>query len=292
MPQCYPCVLRRALCSAERVSDDEWLQQKVVDESMRFLRETEQRSVPAEMVGDLLRSVQEVLGSADPWREQRERWLSEMQEAESGMRSLVEGDQDPLGRALLVSARCNVFANEILQSKSIREDLRRLGIRQGDPCDQEFVHDDRERFETALSEAENLLFLHDTAPELPSDKVLIEQLHRQKPGISVCSVVNYQPLLLKACEPDARKVALEGEIGSKEVLYNRGGGLGLVPDDCSGTLREAIDGADVIVAKGASHYQTLSGRGLPVFSLLRAKCPVTAASQSCRIGDLLFIRID
>ena len=68
-------------------------------------------SAPAEMVGELLAGVHEVLGSADPWRDHRERWLSEMQEAESGMRSLVERDEDPLGRALLISGRCNVFAN-------------------------------------------------------------------------------------------------------------------------------------------------------------------------------------
>ncbi len=250
------------------------------------------RSVPAEMVGDLLAGVNEVLGSGDPWREHRERWLSEMLEAESGMRLLVEQDPDPFGRALLISGRCNVFANEILQSKSIREDLRRLGIRPGDPADHEFVHDERARFEALLDKTRNVVFLHDTAPELPADKILIEQLHRKKPGITVRSVVNRDPLLLKACLSDAQKVGLEGDIGSSEVLCSMGNGLGLVPDDQPEAVLEAMGSADVIVAKGASHYQTLSGGDAPVFSLLRAKCPVTAASQSCRIGELLFIGID
>ena len=41
LPQCYPCALRRALCTAEKVSDDEWLQHKVIDEAMRQLAEVE-----------------------------------------------------------------------------------------------------------------------------------------------------------------------------------------------------------------------------------------------------------
>ncbi|MGE4632103.1 MAG: hypothetical protein AAEJ47_03615 [Planctomycetota bacterium] len=93
---------------------------------------------------------------------------------------------------------------------------------------------------------------------------------------------------------DAWKVSSQGEQSSREVLADRGGGLGLVLDDDSGAIREAR--ADVVVAKRArhyqTHYQTPSGHGLPLFTRMRARCPVTAASQNCRIGDLLFIRVD
>ena len=154
------------------------------------------------------------------------------------------------------------------------------------------MHDERARFEALLANTSNVVFLHDTAPELPADKILIEQFHRNKPGITVRSVVNRDPLLMKASLSDAQKVELEGEIGSSEVLCSLGNSLGLVPDDQPEAVLEAMSSADVIVAKGASHYQTLSGCDAPVFSLLRAKCPVTAASQSCRIGELLFIGID
>lgn len=259
---------------------------------MRILGAVEPRVAPAEMVVGLLKGVQEVLGSGDPWRDHRDRWLLEMQEAESGLRSLVESDPDPLGRSLLISARCNVFANEILQSKSIREDLRRLGVRPGDPQDHQFVHDERERFEESLAKAGRILFLHDTAPELVADKVLIEQLHRQKPGIYIRSVVKSDPLLMCASHSDAAKIALEGGLGADEILIDHGAGLGVVLEEDTGVIREAVGQADLIVAKGAAHYQMLSGSDLRVFSLLRAKCPVTAAAQNCRIGDLLFVQID
>ncbi|MDE0959303.1 MAG: ARMT1-like domain-containing protein [Planctomycetota bacterium] len=292
VPQCYPCALRRALCTAERISDDDWLQQKVVDESMRILRQAETGQSPAEMVGGLLKSVHSVLGSADPWREVRERWLAEMQEALPGMRQQAAQDSDPLGRALLISARCNVFANEILQSKAIREDLRRLGMRAGDPMDGEFVHDERKALDRALSGASRLLFLHDTAPELPADLVLLEQLKQARSGLHITSVVRESPMLLKACQEDADRVELVGDQRADDLFTVGGDGLGLMLDEVGESLRKRLDQADLILAKGSSHQQTLAASGLPVFFLVRAKCPVTAAAQSCRIGELLLIRSD
>ena len=259
---------------------------------MRILRDSESGQTPAEKVGGLLKRVHSVLGSSDPWREVRERWFGEMQEASSGMQSLVEQDHDPLGRALLLSARCNVFANEILQSKAIREDLRRLGIRAGDPVDSEFAHDERDLLDSGLSTARHILFLHDTAPELPADLILMEQIHRQHPDIEISSVVCEEPMLLKACLEDADRAGVVGERGAGQLIAWRSDGLGLVLDEGSEPLRHIVEEADLIIAKGSAHHQTLSGRRLPVFSLVRAKCPVTAAAQSCRIGELLLIRAD
>ena len=108
-PRCYPCALRRALCTAEKVSDDAWLQHKVIDEAMRQLSEVESHLPPAEVIGELLGSVHEVLGTGDPWKKQRDFWIQEMTDALPDLRALVSGDADSLGRALLVSARANAI---------------------------------------------------------------------------------------------------------------------------------------------------------------------------------------
>jgi hypothetical protein len=264
----------------------------VVDESMRILHESETGQSPAEMVGGLLKRVHSVLGSGDPWRELRERWSAEMLETLPGMRQQVAESPDPLGRALLLSARCNVFANEILQSKAIREDLRKLGMRAGDVADTEFVHDERNSLDRIVSGASRLLFIHDTAPELPADLVLLEQLKKARPGLQITSVLCESPMLLKACQEDADRVDLVGEQGADDLFTSPGESLGLLPDEVSEPLRQRMDQADLIIAKGSSHHQTLASSGLPVFFLIRAKCPVTAAAQSCRIGELLLIRSD
>ena len=99
-------------------------------------------------------------------------------------------------------------------------------------------------------------------------------------------------MLLKACQEDADRVDLVGEQGADDLFTSPGESLGLLPDEVSEPLRQRMDQADLIIAKGSSHHQTLASSGLPVFFLIRAKCPVTAAAQSCRIGELLLIRSD
>ncbi len=259
---------------------------------MRILGDSDSGESPAEKVGGLLKRVHAVLGSVDPWSEIRERWFGEMIEARADMEKMVEEDADPLGRALLISARCNVFSNEILQSKAFRDDLRHLGLRVGDPVDEGFAHEERSAFEKALSGATRVVFIHDTAPELPGDAVLMAQMHRLQPALRISSFVHDSPMLLKACAGDIERANLLGAGAAEELHAIEGNSLGLMLDEVSDPLRERIQSADLIVAKGSSHHQTLSGRGLPVFSLMRAKCPVTAVSQSCRIGELLLIGDD
>ena len=286
-PRCYPCALRRALCTAEKVSEDPWLQHKVIDEAMRKLSEVEDHLPPAEGMGELLCSVHDVLGTADPWKKQREFWVQEMTEALPDLRQRIADDEDSLGRALLVSARANVFANEIQTTNSIRQDLLKFGLRPSDPADQEFRHDDRGDFEKLLSSAKNLVFVHDTAPELPADLALLEVLSAQNPQMLITQVIKNSRLALNDL---GQLLSDSGPLVPQGIVLETDSPLGLSADDWSHEIASAFESADVVILKGASHLQTLTGSKWPAFGLLRAKCPVTASAYQCSIGDLLFIR--
>ena len=286
-PRCYPCALRRALCTAEKVSDDAWLQHKVLDEAMRHLSDVESHLPPAEVIGDLLGAVHEVLGTGDPWKKQRDLWVQEMVEAYPDLKARVLADEDPLGRALLMSARSNVFANEIQSTHSIRQDLQKLGLRESDSADQKFRHDDRSDFENRLESSKRLVFIHDTAPEVAADLVLIDQFRQKNPQLEMTHLVKRSPLALHDVGD------LLAESGPLEALGNVlsiGNRLGVSADEWEPEVAEAMESADLIVLKGASHLQTLESDKWPAFGLFRAKCPVTASSYHCSIGDLIFIR--
>ena len=287
-PRCYPCALRRALCTAEKVSDDSWLQHKVIDEAMRHLSEIEGNLPPAEVVGDLLGSVHEVLGTADPWKKEREAWVAEMTEALPDLRERIASDPDPLGRALLISARTNAFSNEILQTNALRLDLQKLGLRQSEQSDSEFRHEDRATFEKSLQSADKLVFVHDTAPEVPADIALLEEIRNQKPKLQITHVIKNSQISMN----DLTGVfAEDGVLKPLGEVLESNSPLGLSPHDWSAEISEALTSADLVICKGASHMQTLDGVDFKIYSLLRAKCPVTAASNQCSIGDLLFMRI-
>ena len=254
---------------------------------MRKLSEVEDHLPPAEVMGELLCSVHDVLGTADPWKKQREFWVQEMTEALPDLRKRIEDDEDSLGRALLVSARANVFSNEIQNTNSIRQDLLKFGLRASDPADQAFRHDDRADFEKLFASAMNLVFVHDTAPELPADLALLEILAANKPQLSITQVIKKSRLALN----DLGQLMTEsGPLIAQGNVLETNSPLGLSADDWSDEVASAFESTDLVILKGASHLQTLSDSKWPAFGLLRAKCPVTASAYQCSIGDLLFIR--
>ena len=286
-PRCYPCALRRALCTAEKVSDDAWLQHKVLDEAMRHLSDVETHLPPAEVIGDLLGAVHDVLGTGDPWKKQRDYWVQEMVDAYSDLKARVIADDDPLGRALLMSARSNVFANEIQSTHSIRQDLQKLGLRESDPVDLEFRHDDRSDFEKRLEGAKRLVFVHDTAPEVAADLILIDQLLQKNPQLQTRHLIKRSPLALH----DRGDLFSEsGPLRALGEVISIGNRLGLSADEWEQEVAVVMESADLILLKGASHLQTLESDKWPAFGLFRAKCPVTAATYHCSIGDLIFVR--
>lgn len=287
VPHCYPCALRRALTTASRVTDDGWLQQKVIDEGMRALADAEPDQTPAELVSFLLDSVHRTLGVSDPWESERSRWLEEMLSVREALEKSLDGSQQPLRRALLLSARANVFDNEILSTQAIREDLTLLGLRGGGDADSGFAFDDFDRFQADLAGAGSLLILHDSAPELPFDRVLLERILVERPGLKITSIVRRAPLLLDAVAADARVAGIEELVDGVvplELPGNVGSGEGMR------NLVSLVEASDLVIAKGQGHYETMVEAGISCYSLMRVKCPVMASAQGCRIGDLLLVK--
>ena len=287
VPHCYPCALRRALTTASRVTSDAWLQQKVIAEGMRALADAEPDQTPAELISFLLGSVHRTLGVSDPWESERRRWLDEMLSVRDALLERLEESKRPLRRALLLSARANVFDNEILSTQAIREDLTHLGLRASDDADSDFAFDDFERFQSEISDARTLLVLHDSAPELPFDRVLFERILAEHPGIEITSVVRRAPLLLDAVVDDAHVAGID-QLASRVVGLELPGNVGT--GEGMRDLLPLVDAADVVLVKGQGHHQTMAGAGLSCYSLMRVKCPVMASAQACRIGALLLVR--
>ena len=67
--------------------------------------------------------------------------------------------------------------------------------------------------------------------------------------------------------------------------------LGIPLNECSREFRDLFDEADVIIAKGQAHYETLTDTGKPTYSLMRVKCAVVAKTQGVQPGDLVLYKL-
>ncbi|MFQ5655043.1 MAG: DUF89 domain-containing protein [Planctomycetota bacterium] len=291
VPSCFPCVLRRILSTAGRITDDDWLHQKLLGKAMTELAALDRDTTPAEMVHSMQTLLSKTLGAADPYQKEREDWFQELEGLEERIGARVDAADDPLECALLLAARANVFDDECLSQRAVREELKRLGLREGapEPCEG-FAFSDLDLFLKDIEDHRTLLFFHDSGPEVPFDRVLIERILAASGSLEVTCVVRSHPVLLDAVREDLERVGIPEIPGVVRTVDPGISALGVPLNECSREFREVFDRSEVILAKGQAHLETLVDCGRPAYFLLRVKCAVVEKAQGAQIGDLLFLK--
>lgn len=283
--------MARSLAVANRVTDDAWLQHKVLGMALKQLAETEREVTPAEVTCDLVQSLSKTLGSADPFQKERDDWFAELEAIIPDVRRVIANSTSPIVAAATAAARANIFDDERASPGKIREELHRIGFKSPDePSTDELAVSDWEDFAKDLSEAKDLLFAPDSGPELFFDRLFIEELVKVNPSLQITCVVRSTRTLLDANQEDADRAELAKWPGVVEVVDPGATVIGLPVNDCSREFRERYESADLVLAKGQAHFETLSDLEIRAYFLLRVKCEVFARHQGTRVGDAVLLR--
>ena len=272
------------------MTDDLWLHEKVLAQAMNAWVEADRDETPAERVTQLNDLVCRNLGVADPWQKVREAWIEEIGPELERVESQIGAAEDSLATALAVSARSNVFDDELLTKKAVRAELRRLGAGGETEAIDPLEVADLKRFRKELDSAETLLFLHDSAPELPFDRLLFRQILAERPELKITSVVRGQPILLDATLSDWENAGFREIPQVVEAVEPGVPGVGVPLEGASREFRERFAASDLVIAKGQAHRETLAEGERTVYALLRLKCAVLAREEGGKIGDTLFVR--
>jgi len=271
-PDCLPCLLRRALVAARRVTDDPWLHRKALCEAMGLLQKADLDRAPAELVWEVSQRLRKVLGSPDLFSEVKEGHRLEARAFEAKLRARVEGADDGWVEALRLSARANGLDGAALSAVSLGDifgaDEPPLGV------------DDAARVVESLRGAERIVFVADNAGELGIDRLLLEQLHAAGKALTI--VVARDAVANDAVMADAEDANLS-ELGT--VLESGGQSAGLSLALAPAEVRDRFEAADFVLAKGSAAYETLEGEAKPKAFLLRAKCAVIARHLGVSVGD-------
>jgi uncharacterized protein with ATP-grasp and redox domains len=131
---------------------------------------------------------------------------------------------------------------------------------------------------------DRVVYITDNCGEIVLDRLLIR--HLADHGARVTVAVRDGPILNDATLEDARALGLDRLV---ECLTTTGGGseIGVPLDRIPSDLAEAIDRADLVIAKGMANYESLSEFGdlPPVAFLLAAKCRPIAARLGVAVGE-------
>jgi len=142
------------------------------------------------------------------------------------------------------------------------------------------LNGDIEEFERAVAQATKILYLTDNAGEIVFDRLLIEQLPRDR----VTAAVRGAPVINDATMADAEVAGITALV---PVIDNGSDAPGTLLADCSELFRRHFEEADLIISKGQGNFETLRESCRPIFFLLRAKCSAVAEDLGCPLGEMI-----
>jgi uncharacterized protein with ATP-grasp and redox domains len=273
---CIPCLVRQTLELTRFVSNDADLQEKALREALRMISEIDMRHSPPDMAQKIHKMLRLLTNVNDPYAEVKTKFNTLALQLYPELRKKITDCDDPLAMAVRLAIAGNIidfgvgFAVE--QSDVIRTITEALDV----PLDEAALAD----FKQAITKAQKILYIGDNAGEIVFDKLLIEQLPRQK----ITFVVKGGPVINDATMQDAIETGLNELV---EVIDNGSDAPGTILEDCSEDFRRRFDDADLIIAKGQGNYETLSEVEKNIFFLVKAKCPVIARHLNCEIGTMV-----
>ena len=118
-----------------------------------------------------------------------------------------------------------------------------------------------------LANSRNLLYLTDNAGEIGFDRIFAEAIQEKYPHLQITFCVRGGPALNDATREDAALVQIPFP-----VIDNGSCIPGTIPDLLGQEARQAMDNAQVILAKGMANVETLYGHGYPVHYAFLVKC--------------------
>lgn len=184
---------------------------------------------------------------------------------EDSLRQEIARSDDPLAKALMMSRIGNYIDFGAMNSVDSDEFLALFH-------DTEMREDDAETYRSFLRKCENaktFLLICDNCGEIVLDKLFLEQLKARFPQLSIKAMVRGGAVLNDATAEDAVYAGLDR---AADIISNGEAIAGTVYEMLPEEAKLALDGADVILAKGQGNYESMSGEGRHIFYVFLCKC--------------------
>jgi uncharacterized protein with ATP-grasp and redox domains len=258
------CLFRKRLGLARELGTEDQamaLAHKMMDE---FLK------APPEMdstwMGSICDKLMQDMYGLDPNRMKAEKDFSNrfVLERLPQIQKRIAAAEDPVYAALQFAVLGNYLDFSALHDEVSFDELEKmLDEAQDIALDKECY----EKFCRELSEKKTLLYLLDNAGEIVFDRVLAEVLKEKYPHLEITFCVRGKPVSNDAVREDAAVAGI-----NFPVIDNGSAIGGTVLRFVGQELKDAMEKADVILAKGMGNTESLFGCGYNVYYAFLVKC--------------------
>jgi len=282
--ECYPCILRQALTTANLVGLNESQAQTVMHAAMEYLLKKNDKILPLHIVTWINTYIRNAyFGSEqmfDPYRDLKRHSNDIVLQYMPRLEEMVRSSLSPLETAIRIAAVGNIidFGARDYKSVDIIHEIENMeNVNFG-------IYHYKSLFKN-LCRAKRLLYIGDNAGEIVFDKVLVREIKKDFPALDITFAVRERPILNDATIEDARFVGLDREV---TVISSGSVYPGTILEETNEAFRELFASADVIIAKGQGNFESLNGSAKEnLFYLFRVKCDRIAAIIGAKNGSLV-----
>ena len=275
---CASCIIDDLCGALQLVPLEEKTKKEILKESFRFLaRGFSTDKIPSYFITEVHRILKKISGIEIPFKERRDKCNQLGIQMAEKIALEAEGLEE--SERFLFLVNWAIASNHLdfrtvgtgygFQMAEIIEELR--------DCLSEGLKIDRraEILRTAKSSSK-ILYIHDNVGEIAFDKLLIKELRRY--GASVTSALRGGPITSDATVEDGETVGLQE--AASEIILAGPDTLGISLDEMSDQLKQELQTADLVIAKGQANYYALTEYRSKVpgkiACLFRTKCEIVS----------------
>jgi hypothetical protein len=275
--ECLPCLLKRMLFETELKITDKKRQTQALRTACSLLAQLYDPEVcSASIATQVHQAVYDALGDKDPYKILKQQSNAIATTLVPKVESLIKTSRDPLKTSMVCAIIGNILDFGIDGSSAHPQMLQ-------DVFDRLYVeglgHDDYEALKKHIKQATRLVLFTDNCGEIVFDKILCRELKNFNSRLHVTVVVRGEPILSDATMQDAQEINLQEVVD--ELLTTGCFAVGVDFTKLPSKVKQALDHADLIIAKGMANYESFSETSYrPIAYLLRTKCNAIARSMN------------
>ena len=170
----------------------------------------------------------------------------------------INSSNDPLAKALIMARIGNYIDFSAMDSVNF-DKFKSLLI------NADMRKDDIKTYNAFLREctkAKSFLLICDNCGEVVLDKLMLKQLNKRFPHLTIRAMVRGSNIINDATIEDAKYVGLDNVA---EIITNGEAIAGTIYELLPEYSKEIFNNSDVILAKGQGNYESLSGQGRHIF---------------------------
>ena len=211
------------------------------------------------------RAYERRFGKTEPYKRVKQKYNDVVLSMENEIRRKIESSSDPLAASIAYARIGNYIDFGAMNQIDGDTFLALLG-------DAGLRGRDLQTYEAFLLQCKNasrFLLIADNCGEIVLDKLFLEQLHTVFPKMALSVMVRGAEVLNDVTIEDAKYAGID-QLAS--LISNGSSVAGTIYGILQAEAKEAMDSADVILAKGQGNYESLCGQGRHIFYSLLCKC--------------------